>query len=496
MLPTELWANIISWADSTDDAWSLTGVCSSALRCRKDISVLARVLVNCFGCARALTTSISQLPDSEAAAAVQWILSTFLGDLAHAQQAHAYSCALDAAAAHGSNQTLWVLLAHVADQTKPWLDVDDAASTRQDGYTPLMLAVEGGHIDAAVSLVRAGASCTKSLDWDAAGIDQGTALSIAIDNDDAQMLRALVGATTSSRHVIFSKVVDSGAPIPLLMYAVDCAAADDLVEYLLSLGGEELAKACDTEGNTSLHCCARASHAALLLRHGATIDARNAKGETPLMSVRDDGVVEILLRTGASVHQRDNFGRSVLMHAARLGSADVVRRIIAHHSKISPAQSHEFLDATDAAGMTALMHAVHPWENVDAIHVLAAAGADVNLRSGLGYTALSMVASRAYSPKAAALVRALISEGARVREQDCVIDFAERCVDLAAYRMESNTGVRAEDVSALSDEGDRDDDDDDVLFENAHALVRNLYIASYRRACRVLGLLKKAQRLL
>ena len=92
------------------------------------------------------------------------------------------------------------------------------------------------------------------------------------------------------------------------------------VRALIAAGAD--VDACNYKGQTALHCAAKAGFrdiAALLLEHGAAVNARDNRGETPLATalrstVKDKArlrdVVRLLAAAGADSHQADDQGRS------------------------------------------------------------------------------------------------------------------------------------------------------------------------------------------
>jgi truncated hemoglobin YjbI len=95
------------------------------------------------------------------------------------------------------------------------------------------------------------------------------------------------------------------------------AATGDVARVLLAAGAAVDAVSGPTRG-TALHQAARrgnVSVAKALLDHGATIDARDAKGETPLrraVNCRQIEIVRLLVRHGADPHAADRRGATPL----------------------------------------------------------------------------------------------------------------------------------------------------------------------------------------
>jgi ankyrin repeat protein len=91
------------------------------------------------------------------------------------------------------------------------------------------------------------------------------------------------------------------------------ASTGDVARVLLAAGATVDVTSGPTRG-TALHQAARrgdVSVAQVLLDHGATIDARDAKGETPLrraVNCRQMEIVRLLVRQGADPHAADRRG--------------------------------------------------------------------------------------------------------------------------------------------------------------------------------------------
>ena len=141
-------------------------------------------------------------------------------------------------------------------------------------------------------------------------------------------------------------------------------------------------------------------------RAGATVNARNDYGATPLSLACANGNAAMagrLLTAGASPNTALPSGETVLMRCARTGSAEAVKSLLARGADVN-ATDHE-------QGQTALMWAVaqaHP----AAAQALIEGGADVHARSKGGFTPL-LFAARAGDVDSA---RVLLAAGANVNE--------------------------------------------------------------------------------
>lgn len=139
-------------------------------------------------------------------------------------------------------------------------------------------------------------------------------------------------------------------------------------------------RAVEADGTTPLHWAVRADDrrlVAALIEAGADVDAANRYGVTPLHLAASNGraaVVQALLDSGARPDAATlPSGETVLMTAARTGDVDTVRLLL-DRRQIA-------IDATEATyGASALMWAAAQ-RHAGVVRLLAAHGADVNLRS-------------------------------------------------------------------------------------------------------------------
>jgi len=195
--------------------------------------------------------------------------------------------------------------------------------------------------------------------------------------------------------------------------AVEC----DLAEVLIDAGAQVDAR--NTDGDTPLMLLCKYQGGSLnliwqeeavrigklMLLKGADVNSRSAKGMTPLMIASDSWnapMVRLLLDTGANLNVTDNKGETPLMIASRRGSGDVVQLILDRGANVN---------ATDNEGWTALMLAsafCHGDVECKPLRILLAGKAEVNARNAKGRTALMA----ACTPLCVANAKALLENGA------------------------------------------------------------------------------------
>lgn len=127
-------------------------------------------------------------------------------------------------------------------------------------------------------------------------------------------------------------------------------------------------------------------HALELIRMGASLDEKGDSDSTPLMqaALYDlPDVAVVLIRVGARLDTCNNFGRTPLMAAARHKHRRILTALI---EKGAP------LDQQDSQGETAVINATSSNGQAGSLAQLLAAGADPNLATSRGTTALMIAA--------------------------------------------------------------------------------------------------------
>ncbi len=138
--------------------------------------------------------------------------------------------------------------------------------------------------------------------------------------------------------------------------------------------------------------------AMVLLRHGADPNAKRSSGVTPLMSVRDPGVVRELLTRGADPHARDGDGNTPLVWATVYGEAEVSALLLDAGAEAN---------VRGAQGITPLILAASDG-NEALVKLLLEHGADPSQTTRTGYTALT-AAKENGNPAVIRLLRAALS---------------------------------------------------------------------------------------
>lgn len=324
-----------------------------------------------------------------------------------------------------------------------------------EGKTPLYLAVENGYRNLVEVLVAKGANVNAKTQTGA------TPLHVAAANGFISIAQFLIGhgadlnALTTDVRPLSNQGVFSGAPLDVAAMRGDLSFA----ELLLTNKAE--VNAADWSGRTPLRFAADARQtamAALLLSHGANVDARDKlpdRGWTPLVVAVDhdqNDMVTLLLTNKADPNVRFDFkdmgnqlrrGWTPLLLAVYLRRQEIVRSLL--EAKADPNMRGEGgdvaifwtdgtqvlrllldhgaeVDARDAGEQTPLLRAC--WGgNPATIELLLAHKADPNARDRQGATPLHYLVQRfqnshLVSTDTPVMARMLISAGANVNALD------------------------------------------------------------------------------
>ncbi|CAI5470684.1 unnamed protein product [Closterium sp. Yama58-4] len=186
-----------------------------------------------------------------------------------------------------------------------------------------------------------------------------------------------------------------------------------------------------------------------LLKSGASVDAVDGEGATPLLAAADSGFancVQLLLEVGAQPDARDKVGVTPLIAAAYNGHEEALSALVRHGAGV---------DARSHGGVTPLIAAAEG-RHARCIHLLVQAGADVNARTSEGKTALMHAVGRSSVPATEALlaggadVSAVDGEGLSALHHGARLDAAD-CVELLCAKGASMTKRCKKGRTALMD---------------------------------------------
>ena len=149
-----------------------------------------------------------------------------------------------------------------------------------------------------------------------------------------------------------------------------------------------------------------------LLREGASIDARDARGRTALLAATQADRVEtarLLIAAGADVNAKDAIADSPFLYAGAEGRNEILKMALAAGAD---------LNSTNRYGGTALIPAAHHG-HVETVKILLATAIDKDHVNKLGWTALlEAVILGDGGPAHTEIVRLLAAAGANVNLAD------------------------------------------------------------------------------
>lgn len=208
------------------------------------------------------------------------------------------------------------------------MDMTDITARNQWQETPLHLAKTP---EKTTTLVKAGAD-VKAID------ESGRTALHAAKSKEAVASLIEAGADINAR--------DNWGRTPLHSVASGMTASS-AIDALIDAGSE--IDALDSDGNTALHKCNSQYGASKLLFHGADVDAKNAKGQTPDESSRSDRVGDLVryertrrqkARTEAAASAIENaFAQP--QAAQEKGSRGDIQALAERHSTAQCRQSQE-----------------------------------------------------------------------------------------------------------------------------------------------------------
>jgi ankyrin repeat protein len=322
--------------------------------------------------------------------------------------------------------------------------------TAEIGMTPLHWAVRNENLEAVRLLVDKGA------DFNLKNQEGWTAFSGAALRGRTDMTELFLrkGVDTSSFHMAaftgnlsrVKELVATGSNVnakdefgwtPLFWAA--CAGQTTVAEFLIENKADLAAH--DGEGHSLLHEAARARTdpaklVELLIAKGADVNAKNARGDTPLHLACYANVAELLIAKGADINAKDRPGYTPLHSAAEANHLEVAELLISKGAdakaeggvtRVTPLQQAVIPGNTDMVRLLIDKGAdvnVNPWEwtplslavmggHADIVALLIAKGANVNTDSR-GNTPLHLASMEGYAD----FVELLIAKGANVNARN------------------------------------------------------------------------------
>ncbi|XP_044211463.1 ankyrin repeat domain-containing protein 27 [Thunnus albacares] len=134
---------------------------------------------------------------------------------------------------------------------------------------------------------------------------------------------------------------------------------------------------CNADGFTPLHVAALHGHSALvalLIRHGANVNARTNQNATPLHLASQNShvqVVRFLLECNAKLNKKDHYGNTPLIHACLRGNLETATTLL---------QSNALVNVVNNQGNTALHEAVRGGHQT-LVELLLRGGASAGVRN-------------------------------------------------------------------------------------------------------------------
>ncbi|KAF8533707.1 ankyrin repeat-containing domain protein, partial [Trichophaea hybrida] len=188
--------------------------------------------------------------------------------------------------------------------------VDCTAKDYHIGWTALHCAAEKGHYTMAPLLLEHGVSKD--------------------DTDDNAKFTPLHCATQSGHEAIFRLLLESGVDPELPDINKSTALHNgaqhkqlgtEEIMWLLLEKGIRITSERDKYGFSALHIAALAERQnevifRMLLEHGASENALDTGGHTPLHCVRSEGILRLLLKYGADIQAQESSQRQTALHMA------------------------------------------------------------------------------------------------------------------------------------------------------------------------------------
>ena len=233
-----------------------------------------------------------------------------------------------------------------------------------DNVTPLHLASQNGHVEAACKLIEYGAGLTAQTN------DGSTPLHLALGKGQVNVARMLI---------------ERGADLTVQ----------------------------SEDGSTPLHLALQEGQvnvARMLIEHGTDLTAQNNDGLTLLhlaLYWGQVGVARMLIERGADLTAQNNDGWAPLHLALQQGQVDIARMVIEYGADLA-AQGNDSETPLHLASAPSLWARISPHKYADVIHMLLEHGADVNARNKNGLTPYAL----ALQGGLAEIIHVLVQHGA------------------------------------------------------------------------------------
>ena len=191
--------------------------------------------------------------------------------------------------------------------------------------TPLHRAVSSRHISVVATLLAEGA------DVNARNYNRRTPLSFTRGALDVAIVALLIaeGGHWGTDCASIGEAVNPAANVPPCIDLHQAAAGGHVFAVATLIATGATLDAQDGDGDTPLHAATRGGHAAvvsLLIQATASLNVQNNDGEAPLHAAADGGrdvIVSLLIQATASLNVKNNDGDTPL-HAAADGGRDVI----------------------------------------------------------------------------------------------------------------------------------------------------------------------------
>ena len=274
------------------------------------------------------------------------------------------------------------------------------------GFTLLMFAIEGAHLDVVKYLIKKGADLNLKMNdgWTALisvaydshlNIVKYLIKKVAKDSCDGMTDIFKVAGAKSNCIVTMKYLVKKGVNVNAKNYnaytvlmAASAGGNLDVVKYLVKKGADVNAK--DDEAYTVLMTASAGGNLNIvkyLIKKGADLNAKDDEAYTVLMTASAGGnlnIVKYLIKKGADVNAKTSYGFAgpitPLSSAAEAGNLDIVKYLVENYKL-------DINGKGDDRGAV-LMYAASGG-NLDVVKYLVKNGADVNAKTSYGYTVLS-----------------------------------------------------------------------------------------------------------